>query len=210
LANHIKSRQMHVRFSQEIKFLLQRLAEHPLTIGDILAETSERGFSLVITLLVLPFLFPTPPGLTGPFGAACLILSVQMALGRRSPWLPKRIANYQFPRAVTQLLLQNLRRLTKIVEKIARPRLFKIARHPLTWQINGLCISWLAILLMSPIPFTNPFPTIGILFLAIATIEADGLLICVSYLITVLITLLFVFIGYGLWLAPGFLPSIFR
>ncbi len=210
MANHIKSRQMHVRFSQEIKFLLQRLAEQPLTIGDILAETSERGFSLVITLLVLPFLFPTPPGLTGPFGAACLILSVQMALGRRSPWLPKRIANYKFPRAVTELLLQNLRRLTKIVEKIARPRLFKIARHPLTWQINGLCISWLAILLMSPIPFTNPFPTIGILFLAIATIEADGLLICVSYLITVLITLLFVFIGYGLWMAPGLLPSIFR
>ncbi|WP_414565332.1 MULTISPECIES: exopolysaccharide biosynthesis protein [unclassified Anabaena] len=201
---------MHVRFSQEIKFLLQRLAEQPLTIGDILAETSERGFSLVITLLVLPFLFPTPPGLTGPFGAACLILSVQMALGRRSPWLPKRIANYKFPRAVTELLLQNLRRLTKIVEKIARPRFFKIARHPLAWRINGLCISWLAILLMSPIPFTNPFPTIGILFLAIATIEADGLLICVSYLITVLITLLFVFIAYGLWMAPGWLPSIFR
>lgn len=199
---------MHVRFSQEIKSLLQRLAEQPLTIGDILTETSERGFSLVITLLVLPFLFPTPPGLTGPFGAACLLLSLQMALGRRSPWLPKRIAKYQFPRSVTQLLLQNLRRLTKIVEKIARPRLPKIANHPLIWRINGLCISWLAILLMSPIPFTNPFPTIGILFVAIANIEADGVLICISYLITILITLLFIFIGYAIWMAPGLLPFL--
>ncbi|BAZ31954.1 exopolysaccharide synthesis protein ExoD [Cylindrospermum sp. NIES-4074] len=201
---------MHLRFSQDIKSLLQRLADQPLTLGDILAETSERGFSLVIALLVLPFLFPMPPGFTGPFGGACLILSVQMLLGRRSPWLPKKIANYQFPRAFAQVILQNLRRITKILEKIARPRWGKIANHPWVWRFNGFCISWLAILLISPIPLTNPFPTIGILLLAVATIESDGLLMCISYVITVLITLLFGFIGYALWLAPSLLPSIFK
>ncbi|WP_392530589.1 exopolysaccharide biosynthesis protein [Nostoc sp. C117] len=201
---------MHLRFSQDIKSLLQRLAEKPLTLGDILAETSERGFSLVIALLVLPFLFPMPPGLTGPFGGACLLLSVQMLLGRRSPWLPKRIANYKFPRTFSQLLLQNLGCLTKILEKITRPRLSKIAHNPLIWRINGLCISWLTILLISPIPFTNPIPTVGILLLTVATIESDGLLICISYIITALITLVFGFLGYGIWLAPGLLPSIFK
>ncbi|WP_191757781.1 exopolysaccharide biosynthesis protein [Komarekiella delphini-convector] len=201
---------MHLRFSQDIKSLLQRLSEQSLTLGDILAETSERGFSLVIALLVLPFLFPMPPGLAGPFGAACLLLSVQMVLGRRSPWLPRRIANYKFPRSFAKLLLQNLGRLTKVLQKIARPRLAKIAHHPLTWRINGLCISWLTLLLMSPIPFTNPIPTVGILLLAVATIESDGLLICISYVITALITLLFAFIGYALWLAPSWLPSIFK
>ncbi|PMB02281.1 exopolysaccharide biosynthesis protein, partial [Fischerella thermalis CCMEE 5328] len=45
---------MHLKFSQDIKLLLQRLAEKPLSLGDILAETSERGFNLVIALLVLP------------------------------------------------------------------------------------------------------------------------------------------------------------
>jgi hypothetical protein len=201
---------MHLRFSQDIKSLLQRLSEKSLTLGDILAETSERGFSLVIALLVLPFLFPMPPGLAGPFGAACLLLSVQMILGRRSPWLPKRIANYKFPRSFAQFLLQNLGRLTKMLQKIARPRLAKIAHNPLTWRINGFCISWLTLLLMLPIPFTNPIPTVGILLLAVATIESDGLLICISYVITALITLLFAFIGYALWLAPSWLPSIFK
>ncbi|RCJ32032.1 exopolysaccharide biosynthesis protein [Nostoc minutum NIES-26] len=210
MATHINSRQMHLKFSQEIKSLLRRLAEQHLSLGDILTETSERGFSLVITLLVLPFLFPMPPGLTGPFGAACLLLSMQMVLGRRSPWLPKKIARYKFPRPFAQLLLQNLQRLTKILEKITRPRLAKIANNPLTWRINGLCISWLTILLISPIPFTNPFPTIGILILAVATIEADGLLICIGYFLTALITALFGFIGYALWLAPSLLPSIFK
>jgi hypothetical protein len=201
---------MNLRFSQDIKSLLQRLSEQPLTLGDILTETSERGFSLVITLLVLPFLFPMPPGLTSPLGGACLILSLQMVLGRRSPWLPKKIANYQFPSSFAQVILQNLRRVTKIIEKIARPRLEKVANHPLTWRFNGLCISWLTILLISPVPFTNPIPTVGILLLAIATIESDGLLMCISYVATVLITLIFGFIGYALWLAPNLLPAIFK
>nr|WP_066426242.1 exopolysaccharide biosynthesis protein [Anabaena sp. 4-3] len=210
MKTQMDSHQIHLRFSQDIKLLLQRLAQEPLSLGEILAETSERGFSLVITLLVLPFLLPMPPGLTGPFGAACLCLSVQMILGRRSPWLPKRIARYKFPRPFAHVLLQNLRRVTKVLEKITRPRLTKIANYDLTWRINGLCISWLTLLLMLPVPFTNPIPTVGILLLAVATIESDGLLIWISYGITILITMLFGFIGYALWLAPSLLPSIFR
>ncbi|MFH7028625.1 MAG: exopolysaccharide biosynthesis protein [Heteroscytonema crispum UTEX LB 1556] len=198
---------MHLRFSQDIKSLLQRLAEKPLTLEDILAETSERGFSLVIALLVLPFLFPMPPGLTGPFGGACLLLSMQMVLGRRSPWLPKKIARYKFPRPFAEILLQNLRHLTRVLEKIARPRLAKIAENPLTWRFNGLCISWLALLLILPVPLTNPIPTVGILLLAVATIESDGLLMCISYVITVLITLLFGFIGYAVWMGSSLLPK---
>ena len=196
---------MELRFSQEIKSLLQRLADQPLTLSDILEQTSERGFSLVIALLVLPFLFPMPPGLTGPFGGACLLLSVQMICGKRSPWLPKKIAAYQFPRPFAQVILQNLRQVTKLLEKITRPRLIKIASHPLTWRFNGLCISWLTILLISPIPFTNPIPTLGILLFAVASIESDGLLICISYVMTVLITFLFGTIGYVVWLAPSLL-----
>jgi hypothetical protein len=210
VATQIKSSQIHLRFSQDIKLLLQRLAQEPLTLGNILAQTSERGFSLTIALLVLPFLFPMPPGFTGPFGAACLLLSVQMVLGRRQPWLPKKIANYKFPRVFAQTLLQNLRRVTKILEKITRPRLMKIAKNPLTWRLNGLCISWLAILLISPVPLTNPIPTVGILLLAVANIESDGLLMCISYIFTVLTTLLFAFIAYAVWMAPSLLPAIFK
>lgn len=200
---------MHLRFSHDIKSLLEKLANQPLSLGDILAQTSERGFSLVICLLVLPFLFPMPPGLTGPLGAACIILAMQMALGRRSPWLPKRIARFKFPRWFVLQLLQNLRRVTRVVEKIARPRLSHIAKSHYTWRLNGLCIAWLSVLLISPIPFTNPIPTVGILLLAISTLEADGLLMCISYALTGLITVLFGFILYALWLAPSLLPNLF-
>ncbi len=199
---------MHLRFSQDIKVLLKRLAEKSLSLGDILAETSERGFCLVIALLVLPFLFPMPPGLTGPFGGACLLLSVQMIFGRRTPWLPQKIAKYRFPRSFALALLKNLRQVTRLVEKIARPRWFRIAENPYIWRLNGFCISWLTLLLISPVPLTNPIPTIGILILTVATIESDGLLMCIGYLFTALTTLFFGFIAYAIWVAPSLLPNL--
>jgi hypothetical protein len=198
---------MGVRFSQDIKYLLQRLATHPLTLGDILAETSERGFSLVIGLLVLPFLFPMPPGATGILGSGCLILAAQMAMGRRSPWLPRKIAKFKFPHWFILQLLKNLQRVTGVIDKFARRRLIRVAENPQTWRLNGACILWLSVLLISPIPFTNPIPTLGILLFVVATLESDGLLMCISYGLTALITVLFGVIIYLMWLAPGFIQN---
>ncbi len=45
---------MSLRFSQEIKLLLAKLANKPIAIAEILQETAERGFSFIIGLLVLP------------------------------------------------------------------------------------------------------------------------------------------------------------
>ncbi|PSB26572.1 exopolysaccharide biosynthesis protein [Stenomitos frigidus] len=200
---------MKLRFSQDLEALLTHLAEKPLTLGDILAETSERGFSLVIGLMALPFLLPMPPGFAGPLGFGCLILAAQMAIGRRSPWLPKRIAQFQFPNWLVLNLLNLLRRVTGLLEKLARPRLRQIAESHSIWRLNGVCIAWLAFLLMLPIPFTNPIPTAGILLLAVATLEADGLLMCIAYGLTIAITLAVAGIGYTLWQSPSFFQDLF-
>ncbi|MBW4678664.1 MAG: exopolysaccharide biosynthesis protein [Microcoleus vaginatus WJT46-NPBG5] len=201
---------MPLKFSQDIESLLKRLSEKSLTLADIITETKERGFSLVIGLLALPFLFPMPPGLTAVLGIGSLLLAAQMALGRRTPWLPKKVAQFQFPHAFVLLLLKNLKKITRILEKITKRRLPRIADNPRVWQINGICIAWLTLLLMLPIPFTNPIPTIGILLFVVATLESDGLLICISYILTLLITLLFAFIIYTLWHTPGLLQNLFQ
>jgi hypothetical protein len=68
---------------------------------------------------------------------------------------------------------------------------------------------WLTLLLMLPLPVTNPIPTIGVLLLAVATLEGDGLMIAVSYGLTGLIILFFAIISYLIWQAPPHLPSLF-
>ena len=201
---------MALRFSQDIKLLLTKLATKPIAVGEIVEETAERGFNLIIGLLVLPFLFPMPPGLSGVMGIGCLILGIQMALGRKYPWLPRRVAKFKFPRSLSQQLLKNIRRITVWLEKIVRSRWKQVANHSYTWRGNGICISWLSILLMLPVPFTNPLPAIAILLLAVSTIEADGLLMCVGYGLTLANTIFFGFIGYALWQVPDLLPNFLR
>lgn len=201
---------MSLRFSQDIKLLLTTLANRPIAISEILQQTGERGFCFIISLLVLPFLFPMPPGLSTPLGSACLLLGMQMALGHRSPWLPAKISRLRFPQSLSRVLLQNIQRLTNRLEKIIRSRWEKIARKSYTWKANGFCIAWLSVLLMLPIPFTNPLPAIAILLLAVSTIENDGLIMGVGYFLTLINTLFFGFLGYAIWQAPQLLPNLFR
>lgn len=199
---------MHLRFSQDLQALLTRLDQEALTLGGLLMETAERGFSLGILLLVLPFLLPMPPGAAGVFGAACALLGLQMLLGRRSPWLPARIARYEFPKGLVRPLLRVLQGMSGILEQLLRPRLQRITRHPYFWRLNGLCIAWLAFLLMLPIPFTNPIPTLVIILIAIATLESDGFLLCLAYGLAIVVTGLFISLGYGLLHLPELIQGV--
>lgn len=200
---------MSLKFSQEIELLLTKLAAKPITIAEIFQSTGDRGISLIISLLVLPFLFPMPPGLSGVMGIACFCLAIQTALGRKKLWLPKKTAEFHFPRSFSQKLLTKIRRIIIWLEKITRPRWQQVTANHYTKRINGLCIAWLSILLMSPIPFTNPPPAITILLLSIANLEADGLLMWIGYFLTLINTILFLFISYALLQAPQLLPKFF-
>lgn len=198
---------MSLKFSQDIQILLTRSAKESITIAEILQVTGERGIDLIMALLVLPFLFPMPPGLSGIMGAACFCLAVQIAVGKKSLWLPRKISRFKFSRSFTQQTLIRLRRIIVWLEKIVRPRWQKMANNYYTKKINAFCIVWLSILLMSPIPFTNSPPAITILLLSIANLEADGLLMWIGYFLTLLNTILFLFIGYAFWQAPQLLPK---
>jgi hypothetical protein len=61
---------------------------------------------------------------------------------------------------------------------------------------------------ISFIPFTNTIPAIAILTLAVATLEADGLLLGFGYALTAINILLFGAIGYLFWQAPHVLKSL--
>ena len=199
---------MNLKFSQYLEVFLKRLESQPLTLKDILEETSEKGFSLIIILLVLPFLVPMPPGLSSVLGFGIFVLSVQMILGKDFPWLPHRLAQFRFPRRIVLPLFKIVKFLTKWLEKIVRPRWLNIAGSRGIRRLSGLFFAWLTILLMLPIPFTNPIPTLGILLLAIANLEEDGFFICVSYGIAILISLFFGFLFYMILQASETLPQL--
>jgi hypothetical protein len=198
---------MHLRFSQELKPLIERSANQPVTLAELLEETSEQSFGLVMALLALPFLLPMPPGVSTISGSGCILLGLQMMAGWKAPWLPNRVAQLKFPQAFMAKLLKVVQSISKLLEKFVRPRMPWLANNPSIWRLNGLCICWLAFLLMLPIPLTNPIPTVGILLFVFAMLEADGLLMCVSYGMTLVITVAVGTVGYLLWRSPELLQQ---
>ena len=188
--------------------LLEDIKKQPLSLQSILERTAERGVLMLIILLVAPCLFPLPPGSTTALGSVCLLLSGQMALGRDQLWLPQRMRQWTFPPQVIEVLLVNSHRLARLIDRFSHARWTRLARSRRVWQVNGLCISWLTILLALPVPLTNPFLAVGILAIAIATIEADGVIMCLGYGLLGISTALFGGLGYLVWWAPELLQQI--
>jgi hypothetical protein len=73
------------------------------------------------------------------------------------------------------------------------------------WRLNGLCVFWLAFLLILPIPLTNQIPAVGMMLFVLAMLEMDGLLMCIGYGLTITITVAVFGIGYLLWQSPKLL-----
>ena len=74
--------------------LLCSLAEAPgetLRFADLLAGLGERAFGALLLVFALPNCLPVPalPGLSTLMALPLVLLSAQLALGRRQPWLPR-------------------------------------------------------------------------------------------------------------------------
>ena len=99
-------------------------ASHPdraqthVAIGEIVDHSGEAGFGLVVALLALvaiPFF-----GLSTPFGLAIVLCGVQMAVGKRRPWLPGVLRRQQLSLAMLDRVAGMLARRTAWLGRITR------------------------------------------------------------------------------------------
>jgi hypothetical protein len=193
-----------MRLSETIQILLQDYVDQPLSIATLLERTGKQGFGIISGLLTLPMLIPIPlplPGFSTLFGAGIMLMGLQLALGFDQPRLSPFIARLQLSPTATRKLLKNLNRVLHPLERLAKPRLSTISRNWGWRRLVGVCLFWNAALmgLPLPIPLTNLLPAYTLLFLAIGSLELDGLLILIGYGMTVATTLFFASIASAIW-----------
>ncbi len=191
-----------MKFSREIRSLLADYAGQPLPLKILLERSGEHGFGMMVTLLTLPLLVPVPlVGISTLLNVGAFLLGVQLGLGFHRPWLPARVIRIQLSPAVSAGLLKSLNRLLHPLERLVKPRLQILTRNDLSRRLIGFCIAWCAALtvLPLPIPFTNKVPALATLFLAVGTIEFDGILILIGYATVVATTVLFATLGTVVW-----------
>lgn len=171
--------------------LLARLLENPdpatpLTMNLLLGRTEGRGVYLLIILISLPFLLPTPFfGLSTPMGIMMMTLALRHAL-ELPPRLPRRIGNHPLPDGFKSRILGGSVKVLARLERWVKPRRDQWLNRPVARWINCGLISTLALILALPlppvIPFTNSVPAIAIMLICLSMMEEDGVLIWFGYL----------------------------
>ena len=188
--------------SQTLRSLVRSLPRTGITLSELIQRVGNDGLLILVTLLTLVFLIPVSiPGVSTVFGAAILLISVSRLFGRNL-WIPAKIEHRMIGTRKLRPLLRKALSWLKKLERVSRPNRIQwlVAGGTMAF-INNLALILGAVLLMMPfglIPFSNTFPAVAILFLAIGLLQRDGLCILLGHISNVLTILYFaVLIGGG-------------
>jgi hypothetical protein len=161
-----------------------------ITLGELVDRAAHTGFGFIVavlSLLAIPFV-----GLSTPFGLAIALVGVQLAIGRKRPWLTARMRRRALSMTMLDRVLGILTRRTRWLARSTRPRWSPLVSP----RLVGIAIILLGIglALPLPIPGSNLVFIIPLIVYAVGLLERDGLWIAVAHLGTLIdLTLVVVF-----------------
>jgi hypothetical protein len=164
--------------SQELEDLLHARATLSIKLADIVHQLRERGFGMLMMVLVLPNCvpIPVPPGVSTVFSIPLLFLTIQMIWGRPEPWIPHKLAEKEITLTYLRAVLARILRYLHRLEAFVRPR-WLLVSSATGERILGICWFAFAVSIAIPLPMTNFLPGIGILISAFGLLNRDGLVV---------------------------------
>lgn len=188
--------------SQRLRALVRSMPRTGITLSELIRSVGNDGLLILVALLTLVFLIPISiPGVSTVFGAAILLISVSRLFGR-ALWIPSKLEHRVIGTRKLRPLLRKALSWLKKLERVSRP-------NRIGWLVTGGVVAFFnnaalilgAVLLMMPfglIPFSNTFPAVAILFLAIGLLQRDGVCILLGHISNVVTIVYFsVLIGGG-------------
>ena len=188
--------------SQRLRSLVRSMPRTGITLSELINRVGNDGLLILVALLTLVFLIPVSiPGVSTVFGAAILLISVSR-LFRRNLWIPSTLEHRVIGTRKLRPLLRKALSWLKKIETVSRPnRMGWLAADGAMGTLNSLALILGAVLLMMPfglIPFSNTFPAVAILFLAIGLLQKDGVSVLLGHVSNVVTIIYFgVLIGGG-------------
>lgn len=172
--------------SKRIRSLVRSLPATGITLSQLIHKVGDDGLLLLTALLTLVFLIPVSiPGVSTVFGAGILLIGVSRLIGREL-WIPARMKDRVIATRKLRPLLRKAMPWLQKIERVSRPnRIQWLVSSGTIEHLNNASLILGAVLLMMPfgmIPFSNTFPAIALLFLAIGLLQRDGFCVLVGYL----------------------------
>lgn len=155
-----------------------------ISLGEIMDALGDRAFGALLLILSIPNVLPVP-GLSTATGVPMILLGAQMAVGRHSPWLPRRMLAASFDRKAFLGVIRRAKPWAERVERHLRPRLPAMA-GPTAERLLGLAVVVLAVILSLPIVFGNQPPALAIALIALGLMESDGVFVSAGLVVGLL------------------------
>jgi hypothetical protein len=166
-----------IPLSQVIEALLDEAARRPVRLGDLIDQTADRGYGLLLMILGLPMLIPfLPPGsstLVGPLYAA---FAVQMLAGAPRPWIPHRFRGWVLAAGTVSALRRRGLPVIRAFERLSRPRGLWVHER-IMLRVVGVMVLLMGLVLLSPLPFMNTLPAIAVMLIGLGLLNRDAVFV---------------------------------
>jgi len=195
------------RTSQVLRDLIADTTRVSFTFREIAQVIGERAFGALLFLFALPNLIPIP-GISTVFGILIGIIAIQLMLGSRTIWLPRKVAERGVSRDALAAVIDRTMPRMQRVERILRPRLNFLCLGVGERLIGVFCLA-MALILMLPLVLNNLFPALAAAAFALGIIERDGVAVIAGYLLSVVaVIVLGLTLAVGTAAIVGFLKGI--
>jgi hypothetical protein len=182
---HRRGKRHYVALSELLAHIACDESRERVSVADLLQLARDRAFGALLFTFALPNVVPMPPGTSAVLGLPLVLLAAQFLYGRKTPWLPRMVAERSIARTEFVALLARINPVLRRVERILRPRLGVLV-SPAAERVLGIVLLGLSLILFLPIPFGNMLPAAAICLMSLALVEHDGLIVVLGALLGLL------------------------
>lgn len=176
-------------------------SKQPKTIGSMLDVFDEKSFAFIFLVLMI---FPAAPlptgGLVHVFEVVVILVALQLIIGRRELWLPKKLTTLELDRTTRTKVLPFLLRRVIFFERFARPRLNHVMRRYSFRMTIGIVVTIFTLGAFFAPPFTglDTLPSLGVVLLSIGIILDDFLIVVLGSVVGLVGLAITFFLSLGL------------
>lgn len=153
-------------------------AQERIRLGVVLSAVGRRSYGPLLLIVGLFSISPIAliPGVTWACAALMLLLGAQMAVGRTTPWLPRRLLNLRVPRRALGGFLNKTRPHAKRFEaQLLHERLPFLTAPPAVLLVALFVVAAALVTFpLSFIPFTPLAPSLAVILIGLGMTARDG------------------------------------
>ena len=161
-------------------------SDAPKTLEDLGNAFAEKSFAVTILLLMFVPPLPLPTGgISHVFEVIAIVIALQMVLGRRTIWLPRKWKQKELGKTITGKGVPFVIRRVRWFEKFSRPRFSGLFNHRSFIRVIGLVIILftLGALLAPPFSGLDTLPALGVVTICLAIILEDAIVLAAGLVI---------------------------